>query len=223
MDALSLYTIFFRLILAAVFGSVVGLERGFRGRAAGFRTHMLVCIGSALVMITNQHIAVISPYPTDMTRMGAQVISGIGFLGVGTIIVTSRNQVKGLTTAAGLWASACLGLAVGAGFYKGSAIAGVLILIVISALQKIDHKLIAFSRNMEIYVEFTEHGRISGLMSLAHEKSVAVRSIELTESKYGNFRASAAIISLHLPHRKVRKEVIEAMLKLEGLQYLEEV
>ena len=223
LEPLSFTNIIIRLLLATIFGSIVGLERGFRGRAAGFRTHMLVCIGSALVMITNQYIVEISPFPTDIGRLGAQVISGIGFLGAGTIIVTSRNQVKGLTTAAGLWASACLGLAIGVGFYKAAIIAGILIFLIISVMQKLDHKLIAYSRHMEIYVEFSENGRISGLMSLAREKSVSVNSIELTESKYGNYRAFAAIITFSLPHRSVRQSMIEAILRLEGLQYLEEI
>lgn len=223
IEPLTITTILIRLLLAMVFGSIVGLERGVRGRAAGFRTHMLVCIGSALVMITNQYIVLNSPFPTDMGRLGAQVISGIGFLGAGTIIVTSRNQVKGLTTAAGLWASACLGLAIGVGFYEAAIIAGILILIIISVLQKIDHKLIAYSRHMEIYVEFSENGRLSGLMSLAQQKQINVRSIELTDSKFGNFRAFAAVVTLQLPHRSLRQSIIEDMLKLDGLQYLEEI
>src|SRR5690554_4598709 len=103
-----------------VAGGILGLDREFKNRPAGLRTFMLVCIASTLVMITNQYVLeVYSHLNIDPTRMGAQVISGIGFLGVGTIIVTRRNHVKGLTTAAGLWASACIGLAIGIGFYSG--------------------------------------------------------------------------------------------------------
>ena len=222
-ETLTFATIIFRLLLATIFGGIVGLERGVKGRAAGFRTYMLVCIGSALVMITNQFIVLNNPFPTDPARLGAQVISGIGFLGAGTIIVTTRNQVKGLTTAAGLWASACLGLAVGIGFYEAAIAAGVLILLIISGLQKLDHKLIVFSRDMEIYVEFTENGRISGLMSLSREKSVAIRSVEFTESKFGNYRAFAAIIHLHLPNRHMRQTIMEDISRLDGLLYLETI
>ena len=108
----------FRLFLAMLFGGIIGLERGRRRRPAGFRTHILVCMGAALAMNISQYVAVTLGQTTDVSRLGAQVINGIGFLGAGTILVTGRQQVKGLTTAAGLWASACTGLAVGAGFYE---------------------------------------------------------------------------------------------------------
>ena len=98
-------------------GGIVGVEREKKGRPAGLRTYMLVCSGSALVMMTNQYLAVCYPQ-VDVSRMASQVISGIGFLGAGTIILTGKNQVRGLTTAAGLWAVACLGLAIGIGFYS---------------------------------------------------------------------------------------------------------
>ncbi len=110
-----------RLALSLLCGGVLGFERERKGRAAGFRTYMLVCMGATLVMLTNQYIHDYTG-TGDIARLGAQVISGIGFLGAGTIIVTGRNHIKGLTTAAGLWASACIGLAIGIGFYFGAII-----------------------------------------------------------------------------------------------------
>ena len=118
-----------RLAVAMFCGGAIGLERGKKRRPAGFRTHMLVCIGATLAMLVSQYLsmmettfwaALVSPNApkTDLSRLGAQVINGIGFLGAGTIIVTGRQEVKGLTTAAGLWASACMGLAIGAGFVE---------------------------------------------------------------------------------------------------------
>ena len=120
----NIYSITLRLGLAVLFGGIIGLERGANKHQAGIRTHILVCVGAALAMLTNQYIFESITTVTDPTRMGAQVISGIGFLGAGMILVTSRNKVKGLTTAAGLWASACAGLALGIGFYAGALIAG---------------------------------------------------------------------------------------------------
>ena len=113
---LTLLSVFVRILTAIVLGGAIGLERGMKNRPAGLRTYMLVCIGACMVMITNQYAVQVFGVG-DPVRMAAQVVSGIGFLGAGTIIVTSRNQIKGLTTAAGLWASACVGLAVGIGFY----------------------------------------------------------------------------------------------------------
>ena len=119
---INMVSIILRLSLAMIFGGIIGFDRGKKKRPAGFRTHILVCIGSALAMITNQYIVQVMGMGGDPTRLGAQVISGIGFLGAGTILVTGRQQVKGLTTAAGLWASACMGLALGIGFYEGAII-----------------------------------------------------------------------------------------------------
>ena len=112
-------SIVLRLTLAILCGGIIGIERGRKGRTAGFRTHVLVCIGATLTVLTNQYMMQYFG-GGDPARLGAQVINGIGFLGAGTIIVTGRHKVKGLTTAAGLWASACLGVAIGAGFYEGA-------------------------------------------------------------------------------------------------------
>ena len=113
-----------RLLIAAILGGLVGFERERSHQPAGFRTHMLVCIGSALVMVTAEYLRLKyqSEIAIDPTRLGAQVISGIGFLGAGTII-RHGSTVRGLTTAAGLWAVSCIGLAVGSGFYEGAIIA----------------------------------------------------------------------------------------------------
>ena len=123
-------SILFRLFLAVVCGGIIGFDRGRKRRPAGFRTYMIVCLGAALTMLISQHMFW-RGYATDLSRLGAQVVSGIGFLGAGTIIVTGRQQIKGMTTAAGLWASACMGLAIGAGFYTGALICCVLIILTV--------------------------------------------------------------------------------------------
>ena len=110
-----------RLALATFVGVIIGLDREYKNKGAGIKTHAFVCIGAAMAMIVNEYV--FREFPnmnTDITRLGAQVISGIGFLGVGTIIVTGQRHVSGLTTAASLWTSACIGLAVGIGFYSGA-------------------------------------------------------------------------------------------------------
>ncbi|MCL2856259.1 MAG: MgtC/SapB family protein [Oscillospiraceae bacterium] len=216
-------SITFRLVLAMVFGGIVGFERGSKRRAAGFRTYMLVCVGSALVMITSQYISLNFPLPSDPARLGAQVISGIGFLGAGTIIVTSYNQVKGLTTAAGLWASACLGLAIGIGFYQGAIVAGVIILFVITVLQKIDTMLIANSRSIELYVEFNDGERVSNLLSFANQNSIRILNVAFTRSKFNKTDTQAALISMRLPKRYPHNEIVEKFAEVEGVFYIEEI
>lgn len=128
-----------RLLLAVLLSGLVGLEREVKGRAAGFRTHILVCVGSALMMLTGVYMASID-MAVDSTRLGAQVISGIGFLGAGTII-QFRDSVRGLTTAASLWAAAGIGLAVGAGFYVGAVSTTLIVLIVLFALSGFEQRM----------------------------------------------------------------------------------
>ena len=118
-----------RLILAIIVGTIIGLDRGYKNKGAGIKTHALVCLGAAMSMIVNEYV--FREFPganTDIARMGAQVISGVGFLGVGTIMITGRNEVKGLTTAAGLWACAGVGLAAGIGFAEGTVLALIFII-----------------------------------------------------------------------------------------------
>jgi len=124
--------ILLRILCALLVGGILGIERGRKNRPAGLRTYMLVCVGSCLIMLTNQYVYQ-SIGTGDPVRLGAQVVSGIGFLGAGTIIVTKRNQIKGLTTAAGLWAAAAVGLALGIGFYEGALTAGLAIYLILTA------------------------------------------------------------------------------------------
>ncbi len=127
-----------KLTLAALLGGIIGFEREHSHRPAGFRTHILVAVGSALVMLTSVYIseAYAGRANIDITRMSAQVISGIGFLGAGTIL-REGFSVKGLTTAASLWAVSCVGIAVGAGFVSGAVVATVVIYITLNALKKV--------------------------------------------------------------------------------------
>lgn len=131
------FTTLVRLLLAAILGGFIGNEREHSNRPAGLRTHALVCIGSALVMVTSEFIFMKYQGQTnlDPARLGAQVISGIGFLGAGTIIKEGFS-VKGLTTAASLWAVSCIGIALGIGFYSGAIIATILIFSILQALKK---------------------------------------------------------------------------------------
>ncbi len=116
-------TITLRLLLAVFAGGIIGHERGKHGSPAGLRTHILVCIGSAVTALTGFYIQATLGINTDITRLAAQVVSGIGFLGAGMIIIKNSNIIIGLTTAAGLWATAAIGIALGFGFYSGAIIA----------------------------------------------------------------------------------------------------
>ena len=120
LRTVTLASVTVRMLLAVLCGGIIGIERAYKRRPAGFRTHILICLGAAITTLTSQYLYLNLHYYTDMARLGAQVVAGIGFIGAGTIVVTRQQRVKGLTTAAGLWASACAGLAIGAGFYEGT-------------------------------------------------------------------------------------------------------
>lgn len=150
----TLLSVVFRITAALILGGCIGLERGLKKRPAGLRTYMLVCVGACLIMLTNQYIYQI--YGTgDPARMGSQVVSGIGFLGAGTIIVTRRSQIKGLTTAAGLWAAAAVGLALGIGFYEAAIFGSAAIFTVLTILQRLDTMVHHNAKYLELYVELS--------------------------------------------------------------------
>lgn len=215
-------TIVVRLLLAIVLGGVIGFERGRAGRPAGLRTHILVCLGSALAIMTNQFIAQEFQIE-DPTRIAAQVISGIGFLGAGTIIVTGRHQVKGLTTAAGLWATACMGLAIGIGFYKAAIFSCLLIAFSTIVLHRLDNYILSKSKVLDIYVEFDKSASISSVLDALKALQVHIDSIEMVKPSYDKNASAAAIMTLKLRQKKIRLETITTIGSLEGVGFVEEI
>lgn len=200
----------------------MGLDRGRKRRPAGFRTYMLVCLGAALVMITNQYVAEIYEL-TDPVRLGAQVISGIGFLGAGTIIVTGHHQVIGLTTAAGLWASACMGLAVGIGFYEGALIAALFIFLILIIFHRLDNKMLSRSRSLEFYVELEGPGNLSSLLRHLGLQEIRVSSLELVKPRIAVEDSIAALFSVMLPKGISHHQAMDAIKALSGIRFIEEV
>lgn len=183
LQEINAVSITIRLGLAILFGGIIGYDRGKKRRPAGFRTHILVCIGSALVMMTSQYVTEAMHYNSDPTRMGAQVVSGIGFLGVGTILITSKQQVKGLTTAAGLWASACMGLAIGIGFYEGAILGGAAILGSMTILHRFDGMVMSKTRLIELYVELDSVRGISAVFELLHNNEIEITNVEILKTR----------------------------------------
>lgn len=138
LNGFNFLSVTFRILLAVLMGGTIGSERGRHGRAAGLRTHILVCLGSTMTALLGMYGVVVLGFSGDPLRVGAQVISGIGFLGAGTILTRNHSQVLGLTTAAGLWATASLGLAIGIGFYWGAAVGYGVIMVTITILTKLE-------------------------------------------------------------------------------------
>ena len=185
---LTLLSILLRLLIAALCGGLIGVERGRKRHAAGLRTHAVVCVGAACVMMVNQYITLMFQPNGDPARMGAQVISGIGFLGAGTIIITGRQQgqrVKGLTTAAGLWASACMGLAVGIGFYEGALVMFLLLMLVIAALNRLDETYVKFPASVQLYLELQPDLPLSAVLDPLREQGWRMTSLLQQEEHAG--------------------------------------
>jgi len=134
-------SVILRMVFVSLVGAVIGLERSAKNRPAGFRTHILVCLGAAVAMMTGLHVFLKLKMPTDISRLGASVISGLGFIGAGTIVVTKKMSIKGLTTAAGLWTTGIIGLAIGAGYYELGLIGTVLVLLAETVFDRIGQKI----------------------------------------------------------------------------------
>ena len=210
-----------RIAAALIVGGILGLERERKNRAAGLRTYMLVCVGACLIMLTNQYI-----YQTtgsgDPMRLGAQVVSGIGFLGAGTIIVTKRNQIKGLTTAAGLWSSAAVGLALGVGFYEAALAAGAAIYFVMTVLRYWDIRMHKRSRYMDLYMEVSTGVGLAQVLRQIRALGLEVYSID-SDSYACVDDAKVLIISLKLPKRMDHSDLIGKIGQIEGMLYIKEL
>ena len=134
-------SIILRMVMATLVGAVIGLERSAKNRPAGFRTHILVCLGAAVAMMTGLYVFLELKLPTDVSRLGAQVISGLGFIGAGTIVVTKKMSIKGLTTAAGLWTTGIIGLAIGSGYFELGLIGMILVLLAETVFNSIGQRI----------------------------------------------------------------------------------
>lgn len=173
---LNVLSVAIRLMLAMLFGGTIGFERGIRHRAAGLRTHMLLAVGSASTMLVSQFLY--ASYDVgDPARLSAQVISGIGFLGAGTVIITRHNEVKGLTTAASVWATGCMGLAVGAGFYECSIIMYLLLIVILILMNVLDNRFLKITASVSIYLEVRRELGLGDAFQFVHEMGWRVREV----------------------------------------------
>ena len=208
---------FVRLFLAMLLGGILGYGREKKHLPAGFRTYMVVCLGSALAMMVGIYVTDVTG-AADARRIGAQVVSGISFLGAGTILVTRQNQVKGLTTAAGLWAVACLGLALGAGFYSGALICFAALWISIQILRFVDKRLQTHSKTIAIYIEFTKIADLSAFMTFAGANNCTISNLEMTRSNPTDRDASvSATMILHFEAATEYAQVVEIYGALDGI------
>ena len=223
IHALSMVDILIRMCLAVICGALIGMEREQKRRPAGLRTHMLICLGASMTTLTSQYLLLNLGLFTDPARLGAQVIAGIGFIGAGTIIVTKRRQIKGLTTAAGLWASAIVGLCCGAGFYLGAVAAAVLILVAEMLLSKVEWYVISTARTMNIFVEYTETETLTRIVDQLKNMNISILDMELTKASAGSGRNPCVTFSLGMSKRMGHDAVMNQLTGLRGVVIVEEL
>lgn len=211
-----------RILAAFLLGGIIGMERGMKNRPAGLRTYMLVCVGSCLIMLTNQYINQV--YQTgDPVRMGAQVVSGIGFLGAGTIVVTRRNQIRGLTTAAGLWAAAAVGLAIGIGFYEAAALGGVAVYVVLTVMHRWDDRMHQNSKIMEIYVELSSSVTLGSFIRGIRNLELEIDNLQLDHTEPADDGIRSFVVTLKSRIKRDHELLLTSIRAVEGVVYLEEL
>ena len=231
---LNIWSMMLRVVLALLVGGVIGLERERKGRAAGFRTYMLVALGAAVTVILSQYLDImlktfladayaVVGQRTDVVRLGTQVVGGVGFLAAGTIIVTGKQEVTGLTTAAGLWASACMGLAVGAGFIECVLVSFLLIVLSIRVLPFIETLILNRSRNMLLYVETENILQLSAIVNYIKREEIRIFSLEINRDRPENLDSISAVLDLRLPIHLYHAELVAALSTLGGVISIEEV
>ena len=231
---MNMVTVMVRLTMAMLFGGLIGLERERKRRPAGFRTYMLVCLGAALTMLLSQYESYMVTHDwaelaaeigirTDVSRFGAQVINGIGFLGAGTIIVTRRQRVKGLTTAAGLWTSAIVGLALGGGFYEGGIFTTVLILLAELVFARLEYRMLENAPEINLYMEYTDRTCLEKVLKLFRELNLKILNLEITRPTGSEHHNACAIFSLRLNKKCQVEKLLADIHATRGVLSVEEL
>ena len=215
----NIVTVTLRLVLAFLFGGIIGMDRERKGRPAGMRTHILVCLGSSMTTMSGFFVVHTLGIESDPLRISAQVISGIGFLGVGTILITGRMHVKGLTTAAGLWTTASIGIALGAGFYEGALLCAVLSVIAISVLYRLENLLGSKTAVIEVYIEIKDVDQTNHVVNLLSTEDYKVYKMQITPSRSGLANNIGIEALLRLDKNESKAEALEKISSLPEVAF----
>lgn len=216
---ITLLAVFVKMFCAVICGGAIGIEREHKRRTAGFRTHILICLGASMTTMISHYMFRYLFLYTDVSRLGAAVVAGIGFIGAGTIIVTKRRQIKGLTTAAGLWTCAIIGLAIGAGYYEAGILATILILLAEIFFSRFEYWVLDSARNINIYVEYTNNDNLDAVILLLKTYRVVILDLEITKSGSN----PCAIFQLQLPKKLSHDKLMTVVSTSDGIISVEEL
>ena len=215
------WNVMLRILISLILGSLIGIDRGVKRRGAGSRTDAAVCLGATMVMLTAQYMNLQFPEKTDISRMASQVISGVGFLGAGSILV-SRHQVKGLTSAAGVWISACIGLAVGIGFVDGAVAVTLVLLLGLHVLPVIEGKVYHYSRYMTLYVEVEDSKTVTYLLQKMKEDGCMIDMYNVERPKTAG--QTFTILITACVGKKQKKEIyVQELSEIPGIMSVDSV
>lgn len=207
-------TIVLRLVLAIIAGGVIGNERGRHGSAAGLRTHILVCIGSAMTALTGYYASYVLGFGGDILRLAAQVVSGIGFLGAGMIIVKNSNVVTGLTTAAGMWTTAAIGIALGYGFYSGALVATIFCVFTTAFLTRLERKR---KKAVHIYMEVAVSAEIGDIADMIRDDIDSDALIETVPPKSNVPESIGFYVTITNNNNLKVKEIRKQLSEIDGV------
>lgn len=227
VSELTFSMICFRVFLAILFGGIVGFEREKNNRPAGFRTHILVCLGATIVSMVEDQLRINlmisggNGLSLAVGRLGAQVISGIGFLGAGSIMKDKGETIGGMTTAAGIWATACVGLCIGWGFHNIAIVAIVFIIIIMGTLKKVESKLIRKSRLITFEVKYKYQEELSNIMLECYEifREKSIRITKLNKDTENN----KIIFTVSMKGRNTISEVIVSLSSIKTVEYVKDI
>ena len=213
LSEVSTLTVIFRLFLSTILGGIIGFERGKHGRAAGFRTHIILCVGAALTSLVGVYCAEELGLTSDPMRIAAQVVSGIGFLGAGAIILKNKTTITGLTTAAGMWTTAVIGIAAGAGFYTG-AITGAVLLFCTTTFFTMFEK--ARKSIINVYVEIADANNTNRVIDELYKKCDGITDIQIHSPKAKINGAVALVVVVDREHSEAQK-IVHQMQEIDGV------
>ena len=215
-------SIFFRLLMSVICGGLLGIERSKKHQAAGVRTFSLVCLGSTLIILTNEFIC-LKCGGGDTSRMAAQVISGIGFLGAGTIMVTSNNRIKGLTTASCLWISAIIGLCIGSGLLVISLFCFLITMGTLRILETFNERMYKNDPILITYMEVDAKDGIHQLRSYAKSNYYIIKSIHRKREKPLTRNNLCIDVEFDLAKKVNHDQILTELEQLDAIHYIEEI
>lgn len=208
-----------RLLGALLCGAMIGLDREMRSKRAGLKTHVLVCLGASLCVIVSECIILgREGVTTDATRVAANVVTGVGFLCAASLMTKGNGSVHGLTTAAGLWTTAVIGLACGAGWVEVGLLTTIIVLLVFAILGRVDAYVSSIARGFDLYAELTDYEGVPQLLDLLHSNNVRFSSLQVSKSPLNTAVVQLTATTEHLGQKEA---LTQAMRELECVRYLE--